>query len=150
MNREFIDRQVGNIIGDERFSLSHNMALAAAWILGNIKGTGLKIFDLRSTSDLCDYHVLGSARNAVQAKAMADDILFYFKRFGFFVQSQEGVAHSGWVLIDLGDVIVHIFLEDARSAYALDELWKGAKTINIPHSYYFAFEGTRSKSETAS
>ena len=149
MNREFVAREVGKIIEDERFPLSRNMALASAWILGNIKGTDLKIFDLRMTSDLCDYHVLGSARSTVQLKAMADEILFYFKRFGFFVQSKEGILHSGWALLDLGDIIVHIFLEETRNIYALDELWSGAKTLDIPQNYYFAFDGVRSKNETA-
>ena len=149
MNREFVAREVGKIIGDERFPLSRNMALASAWILGNIKGTDLKIFDLRTESDLCDYHVLGSARSTVQLKAMADEILFYFKRFGFFVQSKEGVLHSGWALLDLGDIIVHIFLEETRNIYALDELWSGAKTLDIPQNYYFSFDGVRSKNETA-
>ena len=149
MNREFATREIGKIIEDERFPLSRNMALAAAWILGNIKGTDLKIFDLRTASDLCDYHVLGSARSTVQLKAMADEVLFYFKRFGFFVQSKEGVLHSGWALIDLNDIIVHIFLEETRNLYALDELWRGAKTLDILQNYYFSFEGVRPKNETA-
>ncbi len=142
MNREFVAKEIKKIIQNKQFEFPQNMAMAATWILGNLKGINLKIFDLKSTSDLCEYYVIGSATNITQAKAMADEILFHLKQHGLSIKSKEGLIGSDWILLDLSDIIVHIFLESARETYALEQLWKGAKTLKIPNEYYFSSENT--------
>ena len=142
MGREFVTEKIKKIVNNKQFKFPQNMAMAAAWILGNLKGVDLKIFDLKSNNDLCDYYVVGSAASTVQARAMADEILFHLKQYGCSVHSKEGFENSEWVLIDLKDIIVHIFLEDTRKAYALEKLWKRARVLEIPSEYYFSFEET--------
>lgn len=140
MSKEFVDKEIDKIVSDKELSYPKNMAMASAWLLGNLKGINLKVFDVSHTSSLADFYVLGSASNPTQASAMADDISRTLKRHGMNFLSKEGVSGSDWILLDAGDVIVHIFLEAAREVYGLEELWTQGKPIAIPQSYYFSSE----------
>lgn len=140
MSKEYVAKEIDKIISDEELSFPKNMAMAAAWLLGNLKGINLKVFDVSHTSSLADYYVLASATNTTQASSMADDIVRNLKRHGMSFLSKEGVNGSDWILLDAGDIIVHIFLDAAREVYALEDLWLEAKPISIPQSYYFSSE----------
>lgn len=140
MSKEFVDKEIDKIVKDEELSFPRNLAMAAAWLLGNLKGINLKVYDVSHTSSLSDYYVLASATNTTQASAMADDIVRSLKRHGMSFLSKEGLQGSDWLLLDAGDIIVHIFLETAREVYGLEELWLEAKPIAIPQSYYFSHE----------
>ena len=60
---------------------------------------------------------------------------------GYQAVSKEGwKADSDWILLDLGDIIVHIFLESSRSVYDLDNLWSESRPVEIPQEYYFSSE----------
>lgn len=134
---EYIKKEVSKILDDKKLGFPLNLAMASAWIAGNFKGTQLKIFDVRGRSTLCDFFVLSSASNTTQLNAMANEIVGQFKQNEVKILSVEGMD-GNWVLLDFGDIIVHLFLEDARYAYNLDELWKAAPQIEIPQSYYFS------------
>lgn len=140
MSKEFIDKEIDKIVEDKELSFPKNMAMASAWLLGNLKGINLKVFDVSHTSSLSDYYVLASATNTTQASAMADDVTRSLKRHGMNFLSKEGMNGSDWILLDAGDIIIHIFLEAAREVYGLEELWLEAKPITIPQSYYFSSE----------
>ncbi|EQC45857.1 iojap-like protein [Bacteriovorax sp. BSW11_IV] len=146
MSREFITKEVDKIFEDKNLSFPKNMALSAAWVLGNFKGINLKILDVSKTSSLADYYVLGSATNLTQAKSMAEEIGFQMRRRGHEVLSKEGMSDADWILIDFGDIIVHVFLESSRDVYDLDNLWTGAPTVEIPQSYYFSSDENPSSS----
>ena len=138
MSQEFITAEVDKIVNDESFKYPQNMAMAAAWLLGNLKGINLKVFDVSHTSSLSDFYVLASASNSTQANAMAGVIQKQLERNGMNFISKEGVNGSDWILLDGGDIIVHIFQETARDVYELESVWKDAKPIQIPNSYYFS------------
>ena len=141
MSNEFIDKHVSEIMDDSSLEFPKNMAFAAAWMLGNLKGINLKVLNVSGTSSLSDYYVLASATNINQASSMADLITSQLKDRGFTVISKEGFhADSDWLLIDMGDVIVHIFLDHARRVYDLDNLWDDAEHVEIPTSYYSSDE----------
>lgn len=140
MSKEYVNKEIDKIINDNELSFPQNMAMAAAWLLGNLKGINLKVFDVSHTSSLADYYVLASATNTTQATSMADDIVRSLKRHKMEFLSKEGMQGSDWILLDAGDIIVHIFLEAAREVYGLEELWQEAKQIKIPQSYYFSSE----------
>lgn len=141
MSQEFIDHEISKIINDKELGHPRNMAMASAWILGNLKGINLKVFDVSHTSSLSDYYVLASATNVTQASAMASEIVRCLRNHELNFLSKEGVNGSDWILLDAGDVIIHIFLETAREIYGLEELWTEAKSISIPQSYYFSSDG---------
>jgi len=138
MSQEYINREIDTILENLENTDSHNKAMAAVWIIGNLKGINLKVMDLSEANSIASYYVLGSATNITQAKSMADEVLNQFARKEFKVISKEGMNSDDWILIDGGDVIVHIFQESARDSYDLEDLWNQAKNVTIPNEYYFS------------
>lgn len=136
MSKEFIEKEVEKVFKSYDHPL--NIAMAAAWILGNLKGQNLKVLDVQKHSTLADFYVLASSTNPVQAASMVDEIGRISKKNGISVLSVEGKNSSDWVLIDLGQVIVHIFSENVRDVYNLDGLYLDAKIMPIPEEFYFS------------
>ena len=140
MSNEFINKEIDEIMKDKDFEFPQNSAMSSAWILGNFKGTNLKVLKMSKDFSLTDFFVIGSAQNSTQSKAMADEICFQLKRFNMEVRSKESDQNSEWTLLDFGDIIVHIFVEHARSTYDLESLWSNSTEIEIPQEYYFERE----------
>ncbi len=141
MSKEYIEKHVNEIMDDKSITFPKNMAMASAWVLGNLKAVNLKVLDVSKTSSLSDFFVLCSASNLTQAHSMADEVLVQMKRCGYQAVSKEGwSADSDWILLDMGDIIVHIFLETSRSVYDLDNLWSESRPVEIPQEYYFSSE----------
>lgn len=139
MSREYVTKEVEAIYKDKNLVEPLNMAMAAAWIMGNFKGLNLKILDLRNQSSIADFFVIGSAGNPTQASAMAEEISLQMRNLGIEALSREGLKQStDWILLDYGDVIIHVFHEPARMVYDLDLLYKNALNVEIPESYYFS------------
>ena len=149
MSTDFVKKNVDEIIGKEtNYPFPLNLAMASTWILGNLKGINLRVFNVANLSSLCDYYVVASASNVKQAKSMSEEIISNLKRNGQKLISCEGFNEADWVLIDLGDVIIHIFLETSRDTYNVEALWSECPTVEIPTSYYFSDpEETQSNSE---
>ncbi|MBL6988271.1 MAG: ribosome silencing factor [Bacteriovoracaceae bacterium] len=136
-NDDYVRQEIKKIVQNKEYIFPLNFAMASAWLLGNMKGINLKILDVKGKSSLSDYFILASASNTTLARAMADELLFNLKLQGLKTISTEGVEEADWILLDLGDIIIHIFLESSRDFYNLDDLWREAGTISIPDSYYF-------------
>jgi len=140
MSKDYIETEVDKIIQDKTLDFPKNMAMACAWILGNFKGISLKVLDLRNATSLADYFVIASATNLTQARSMADAICKQMQKHEHETLSKEGIAGSDWILLDFGDIIVHIFQEISRDIYNLEDLWREATPIEIPQHYYFSEE----------
>ena len=95
------------------------------------KATDVLILDLRKLTILCDYFVIGTARNSLHAKAIAEGIEEKLRGADRRPGHVEGLYGAGWVLMDYCDVIVHVFLEDERDFYSLERLWTDAKVEQI-------------------
>ncbi|PIK13901.1 ribosome silencing factor [Halobacteriovorax sp. JY17] len=149
MSTDFITKEVQKIVKEQKLEYPLNIAMATAWILGNFKGINLKILDVAKSSSLTDFFVLGSATNPTMAQSMADEITRQLKGHGYEVISREGSKKGDdWILLDFGDIIVHVFLDVSRSVYDLDNLWENATEVEIPNSYYFSSDDEE-KSEDA-
>jgi ribosome-associated protein len=96
------------------------------------KATDALILQVAPLTSVADYLVIGSADSDRQASAIVDHIDGILSRSGSRPLSIEGKRSSQWVLMDFGDVIVHIFRQDVRKHYALERLWADAKRIAIP------------------
>jgi ribosome-associated protein len=81
------------------------------------------VFNLTELTTMADYFVLSTARSDRQARAVADAIL---EALGPAL-SVEGMATASWILMDYGDVVFHVFQEEARKFYALERLWGDAE-----------------------
>jgi len=90
------------------------------------------ILDVGKLTSVADYLVLCSGGSDRQVRAIADHIDGSLTRQRIHPLSIEGTATSQWVLMDYGDVVVHIFRTDMRTHYALERLWGDAKQIRLP------------------
>lgn len=85
--------------------------------------------DVHELADFADYFVVCSGTSDRMLQALADGVIEKVKQ-NYSVRARlEGVPQDGWLLIDLGDVIVHLFSPDRRSYYRLEELWARAKVL---------------------
>jgi ribosome-associated protein len=92
-------------------------------------GTEIVLLDMQEVSLLADYFVLCNAQSTPQFKAILDEVQKEAKQAGCRMLHVEGEPDSGWVLIDYGSVVVHIFAPDVRAYYALEELWSEARLV---------------------
>jgi ribosome-associated protein len=95
------------------------------------KAFDILILDLRGITFISDYFVICSATNTTQVSAIADGIGQNLARIGIHPSHIEGEAEASWVLMDYGDVVVHIFDEQTRAYYSLDKLWGDAPRIPV-------------------
>ncbi len=87
--------------------------------------------DMRETSPFSDYYVIATAKNVRHAASLADDLIEAARKEGYEVRTREGDNKSSWILVDLYTVVVHIFTEDARNQYRLENLWS-----DLPIEHY--------------
>ena len=87
--------------------------------------------DVAEVSLMADYFVILSADSKRQVQAIADNIVDVVRKAGSDVKSVEGRTAGEWVLIDAGDVIVHVFQKDARAHYNLEKLWSDAPIVDV-------------------
>lgn len=87
--------------------------------------------DVAEVSLMADYFVILSADSKRQVQAIADNIVDFVRKAGSDVESVEGRTAGEWVLIDAGDVIVHVFQKDARAHYNLEKLWSDAPIVDV-------------------
>ena len=96
------------------------------------KASRLIVQDLRQRSDICDYQIVCSATNERQTQAICSSIEEGVrKKLNLRPSAIEGKQTGHWILVDYSSVIIHIFLDEIRGYYALEELWPDAKSISI-------------------
>jgi ribosome-associated protein len=113
---------------------SEDRAVTSAALALDKKAFNVRILDIRKVSTIADYLVLATGTSDKQVIAIADSVRTGLKKFGK-VLDIEGAKEGKWVVIDYGDVIVHVFLEEMRSYYNLDELWSNAAEVAVPVEY---------------
>ncbi|VDG19881.1 ribosome silencing factor [Lactiplantibacillus mudanjiangensis] len=87
--------------------------------------------DVEKVSLMADYFVIASADSKRQVQAIADSVVEFIRKAGSDVKSVEGRLAGEWILIDCGDVVVHVFQKDARQHYNLEKLWADAPLVDI-------------------
>ena len=95
------------------------------------KAVDLTVLDVQHVSTVTDFFLVCSGRSAPHVKTIADAIRDELKTDGVRPLHAEGQAESGWVLLDYGDVLMHVFLEDTRAYYALERLWGDAPSLSV-------------------
>ncbi len=105
--------------------LAHAIVNAAA----DKKASDILMLDLRPVALIADYFVLCDGQSARQVGGIADGILESLRELGERPLRVEGTPESGWVLMDFGAVIAHIFSPELRAYYALESLWRNAPVV---------------------
>jgi len=110
---------------------SLEMAKLAITALEDKKAEDIKVIDISEVSVLADYFIIAGGSNRSQIQAMCDNVDEKLGRAGFPSKQTEGYDTANWVLIDFGDVIVHIFDKENRLLYDLERIWRDGKQVDI-------------------
>ena len=89
------------------------------------------VLDVQRVCSVTDYFLVCSGKSTTHLRTISDAIREELKRDGVRPLHAEGVAESGWLLLDYGDVLMHVFLEETRAYYALEHLWGDAPAIPL-------------------
>lgn len=109
---------------------ARDTAQRAARIALDRKAVDLTVLDVQGVSSVTDYFLVCSGKSTTHLRTIIDAIRTELKADGVRPLHAEGRVESGWVLLDYGDVLVHVFLEDTRAYYALERLW--GDVPNVP------------------
>ena len=107
------------------------MAQIACKAIDDKKGQDIKVIDIHNVSVIADYFVIASASNQNQVQAMVDNADEMLGRAGYEAKQIEGTRNSSWVLMDYGDMIIHIFDEENRLFYDLERIWRDGKVLEM-------------------
>lgn len=94
------------------------------------KGTDILVVDVRGGSPVTDYYVVVSGSTAPQLKALASAVVKALKDEGTPCYRRSGVPEDGWLVLDYLDVVIHIFQQETRAYYAIEELWAEAPRVD--------------------
>ena len=93
------------------------------------KAEDIKVLDIRGLSNISDCFVIASGNNSNQVRAMADNVEEKLFKAGFRLHHSEGYQAATWILLDDGNLLVHLFNKEERSFYSLDRVWGDAKEV---------------------
>lgn len=110
---------------------SRERAQKCAELAYDKKAFDIRALDISKVSSIADYLVIISGNSDKQNQAIADGIRTGLKKYGK-VHDIEGESEGKWIVMDYGDVIVHIFSDQLRHYYKLDELWHMAPELDLP------------------
>jgi len=92
-------------------------------------GKDIVLLEVGSISSIADYFLIAEARNPNQVNAMIDGVEEALEKYGLKLNHIEGLRRADWVLMDFGDIIIHIFNEESRAFYDLERTWRDAQVI---------------------
>lgn len=107
------------------------MAKLAIAALEDKKAEDIKVIDISEVSVIADYFIIAGGSNRSQIQALCDNVEEKLGRAGFPARQTEGYDTANWVLLDFGDVIVHIFDKENRLLYDLERIWRDGKSVDI-------------------
>ena len=108
-------------------------ALAAARVADETRGTDVHVLDLREVTDVFDYFVVATGASRRQLHAMADEIEQVMKKEMHDPRrGMDGYEEGRWIVIDYGDVVVHLFDAESRAYWDIEQLWSDSKQVPVP------------------
>lgn len=110
---------------------SREMAKLACEALADKKGEDIRVINIAGISVLADYFIIANGTNQNQLQAMRDAADEALYKAGVKVQQIEGNQSSTWILMDYGDIIIHIFSKEDRLFYDLERTWRDGKVVDV-------------------
>jgi len=107
----------------------NKMQKVAVSALEEVKAQDIQVLDVRKMTSMCDSMIIASAQSTRQVKALADNVRDRMKEAGATIIGVEGEQASEWVLVDCGDIVVHVMQPAVRAYYNLEELWTPPKPV---------------------
>lgn len=105
------------------------MAKIAYEALNEKKGEDIKIIDIAGISVMADYFLIANGNSESQVRALVDYVEEEMHKAGYSVKQREGYGSGSWVLMDFGDIIVHVFDKENRLFYDLERIWRDGTVI---------------------
>src|SRR5699024_843450 len=105
------------------------MARLAVEALEDKKAVDVRILDIGQISTLADYFIIASGNNRNQVQEMEDDVEEVCAKAGYHAKQTEGYRNANWILLDYGDVVIHLFDEENRLFYDLERIWRDGEEI---------------------
>ena len=109
---------------------SKEMVRLAYQALEEKKGEDIQVIEIGDISIIADYFIIANGTNSSQVDALVDSVKDMLGRQGYEPKRIEGVRSASWILMDYGDVIVHVFSKEDRLFYNLERIWRDGKTIS--------------------
>jgi len=116
----------GNVVD---YDDTRALALRIADLLSDTPASNTLVLDITKLSPVADFFVICSGENERQLRAITRDVIEHLSEAGIRANRTEGGTLSGWMILDFGSVIVHVFDVDQRAFYRLEELWSDAQTL---------------------
>ena len=88
------------------------------------------MIDISEVSVLADYFIIANGTNRAQIQALSDEVSEKMEKAGAVLKQVEGYDNASWILLDFGDVIVHIFGQEDRLLYDLERIWRDGKQVD--------------------
>ena len=108
---------------------SKEMAKLAIEALEDKKAEDIRLINISEISVLGDYFIIASGTNRSQIQALADNVQEKLGRAGVLTKTVEGYETANWILMDFGDIIVHVFDKENRLFYNLERIWRDGKEV---------------------
>lgn len=112
-------------------NIGKDMARITCAALEEKKAEDIKVISIEKVSTLADYFIIASGSNRNQIQAMVDNIEEMMEKAGYFKKQVEGYQNANWILLDYGDLVVHVFDTENRLFYDLERIWRDGDSIEI-------------------
>jgi len=106
------------------------MAKLAYEALEDKKGEDIKVIEIKDITVITDYFVIANGTNTSQVDALVDSVQGKLSKYGFEPKRIEGVRSASWILMDYGDIVVHVFSKEDRLFYDLERIWRDGKIVD--------------------
>lgn len=110
---------------------SKEMAKLAYKALDDKKGEDIKVIDISQISVLADYFIIANGTSDSQVKALVESVEEELGKAGYEAKQREGYGLGSWVLLDFGNIIVHVFDRENRLFYDLERIWRDGKYVDV-------------------
>lgn len=112
-------------------NIGKDMARIAYAALEDKKAEDIKVINIEKVSTLADYFIIASGVNRNQIQAMVDNVDEQMEKAGYFKKQVEGYQNANWILLDYGDLVIHVFDTENRLFYDLERIWRDGDSIEI-------------------
>ncbi|HKL80756.1 MAG TPA: ribosome silencing factor [Mobilitalea sp.] len=110
--------------------ISKEMTKLVYQALDEKKGEDIQVIEIKDISIIADYFIIANGANSPQVDALVANVKDVLGKNGYDPKRIEGIRSAGWILMDYGDVVVHVFSKEDRLFYNLERIWRDGKTIS--------------------
>ncbi|SHO45729.1 ribosome silencing factor [Anaerocolumna xylanovorans] len=111
-------------------NIAKEIAKLAYEALDDKKAEDIKVIEIGKITVIADYFIIANGTNSSQVQALVDNVTGELSKHGYEPKRIEGIRSASWILMDYGDVVVHIFSKEDRLFYDLERIWRDGKTIS--------------------